>query len=302
MRLLLACLVLWPIVAFGIEPVKIAPGVYAFIGDGGDVSPDNQGFVGNAGFIVGTAGIVVIDTGISYQFAQEMISAVEKVSQQPIRLVVLTHAAQEFIFGAAFFQARGIPILAHRRSAELMQSRCENCLSNLRHTLGEDAMRGSLVVTPEQQIDGSERVTVAGRPISIYHYGWGSTPGDLVVLDCQTRVVFAGGLVSIGRVPDLRDGDFEGWLTTLDALEKLPATFLVPGFGPPGPMAGISTTRNYLRALDRAVRTQYRNGVSLLTAPGHTPLPVFADWKQYSVLHPRNVQQHYLEVEREEFD
>ena len=84
-------------------------------------------------------------------------------------------------------------------------------------------MRGSLVVTPEQQIDGSERVTVAGRPISIYHYGWGSTPGDLVVLDCQTRVVFAGGLVSIGRVPDLRDGDFEGWLTTLDALEKLPA-------------------------------------------------------------------------------
>lgn len=302
MRFLLACLALWPLFAFAIQPTRIAPGVYAFIGDAGEVTPANSGFAGNAGFIIGTDGIIVIDTGISYRFAQEMLTAIQQISHQPIRLVILTHATQEFIFGAAFFQERGIPILAHRRTADLMRARCENCLNNLRQVMGREHMENSAVVKPDRQIDHSVKLSIAGRPIELLHFGWGSTVGDLVVFDCTSGVAFAGGLVSNGRIPDLRDGDFGGWLEALGALEKLSATVVVPGFGPPGPATRISDTRDYLRALDNAVRSQYHDGVSLLNVSSQTPLPAFASWKQYSALHPKNVEQRYLEVEREEFN
>ena len=302
LRFLIAFLVAWPLLVFGLEPVRVAPNVYAFIGDGGEVSPANLGFVGNAGFIVGDEGVVVVDTGISYRFAGEMVAAIGRVSRKPIRLAILTHAAQEFIFGAALFQEHGIPVLAHRKSAELMRARCENCLKNLRGILGEDSMQGSTVVIPDRQITDSKTLTVGGRIIDLLYYGWGSTPGDLVVFDRESGVAFAGGLVSIGRVPDLHDGDFKGWLSALDQLSALPATHIVPGFGPPVLPADIRKTRQYLTALNAAVRTQYRKGTSLMDVPLHTPLPLFENWKQYSSLHPRNVQQIFLQLEKKEFN
>ena len=301
MRLLLACLALWAHLALGIQPVQVAPDVYVFVGTGSDVTAANHGFVANSGFIIGADGIIVVDTGTSFRHGREMRAAIAKISQRPIRLVVLTHAAQEFIFGAAAFQEPGISILAQRKSAELMRARCATCLARLQRTLGKGYMRGSKVIAPDQLIDGSTTLNVAGREIELHYYGWASSLGDMVVFDRRSGVVFAGGLVSTGRIPDLHDGDLKGWLAALDSLEKLPATCLVPGFGAPVCPADVASTRSYLTTLDSAVRAQYRSGASLLNVSRETPLPAFSHWAMYATTHPRNVQQRFLEVEREEF-
>lgn len=183
-----------------------------------------------------------------------------------------------------------------------MQERCENCLKNLRDILGEAEMQGSRVVVPDRQIDASQQLKIAGRTVRLLYFGWASTPGDLVVLDQKSGIAFAGGLVSLGRVPDLHDANLKGWLGAIDRLKKTAARIIVPGFGPPARLGDIVETRAYLKALDAAVRAQYRNGTSLLEAPRNTPLPLFQNKKMYSNLHPRNVQQRYLEIEREEFN
>ena len=301
MRLLLACLAFWSHLAFGIQPIRVAPDVYAFVGTGGDVNPANRGFVANSGFIVGADGIIVIDSGTSYRHGLDMRAAIAKASRRPIRLVILTHAAQEFIFGAAAFQELGVPILAHRKSAEWMRARCETCLARLQRTLGRGFMHGSKVVTPNRLIDETTALNIAGREINLLSFGWGSSPGDLVVFDRRSNVVFAGGLVSIGRVPDLRDGELTGWLAALESVERLRATCLVPGFGAPVCPADVGPTRGYLTALDTAVRARYRSGASLLDVSRETRLPAFSRWAMYATTHPRNVQQRFLEVEREEF-
>ena len=105
------------------KAIRIADGIYA-------VRPaalrDREAPVpqGNTVFIIGPNGVAVIDTGISSQAGVEVIAAVRRVTREPIRLVILTHPGQEVIFGAAAFQARGIPILMHRDAAALMASRC----------------------------------------------------------------------------------------------------------------------------------------------------------------------------------
>jgi hypothetical protein len=48
-------------------PVAVAPGVYVMQGNGDAVAPANRGIVANNGFIVGTSGVTVIDTGSSYR-------------------------------------------------------------------------------------------------------------------------------------------------------------------------------------------------------------------------------------------
>jgi glyoxylase-like metal-dependent hydrolase (beta-lactamase superfamily II) len=297
--LLLSCL-LASVHAYALEPMALADGVYAFIGERGEISPANLGNVGNSGFIVGASGVIVIDTGASYRHGQRMISAIRGITDKPIALVVVTHAVQEFVFGNAAFAEIGAELLTHTKTAELMRQRCNHCLENLVSQLGQEAMSGTRLVVPDRTIEGSQAMRVAGRDIELLHFGWASTPGDLAVLDRASGVVFAGGLLSNGRIPELRDGQLAGWLQALAALERTPARIIVPGHGPVGGRDLVDLTAAYLRALDEQVQSMYKRGATLTQTVDEVALPAFAQWDLYSTVHRQNALHRYLQLETEE--
>jgi glyoxylase-like metal-dependent hydrolase (beta-lactamase superfamily II) len=289
-----------PLAAHALEPVRVAEAVYAFIGVPGEVAPENDGNIGNAGFIVGDTGIVVVDTGVSYRYGRAMLEAIARVSPKPVVLVINTHAVQEFLFGNAAFAEIGVPLLAHAESVGLMRQRCEYCLGNLQLILGAERMAGTRLVIPERTVAGSTTLTIAGRTLDLLHYGWASTPGDLAVLDRASGVLFAGGLLANGRVPELRDGRYQGWLDALDRLEALPCRRIVPGHGPVSDKRVVAAMRRYLVDLDQTVQMLYRSGASLLEAVDQADLPAYSQWSTYPTTHRKNAQQRYLELELEE--
>jgi glyoxylase-like metal-dependent hydrolase (beta-lactamase superfamily II) len=291
-----------PPAAHALEPVPVGPGVYAFLGAVDEPSVGNGANTGNSGFIIGTAGVVVIDTGVSYRHGQRMLAAIASVTEQPVRLVILTHGVQEFVFGAAAFTERGIPLLAHQATLDLMRSRCEQCREQLVQLLGADAMHGTRLILPERTLNQSTTIDVAGRSIELLHFGWGATPGDLAVYDRATGVLFAGGVVTSQRIPELRDGRLQGWLAWLDQLERMPVRTVVPGHGPPATAAAIGATRTYLLALDRRAHALFAAGRTLLEAVDEGGLSAYAAWGGYPILHRRNLQQRYLEYEVEELE
>lgn len=300
--LLLALLLLLARTALALDPIGVAPDVYMFAGDMGEPSIGNGANTGNAGFIVGQHGVIVIDTGASRRRGEAMIEAIARVTDKPIRLVIVTHAVQEFLFGNAAFAARGIPILAHAKSLELMRSRCEHCLDNLKQLLGESEMAGTHLVLPDRLVADSGSLVWAGRHLQLLHYGWAATPGDLAVFDPKSGVLFAGGLLSAQRVPELRDGKLDAWVDTLDRMTRIPATAIVPGHGPLATPAALTSLRDYLRALDAKVRALYAENRSLLEALDAADLPAYRDWAMYPILHRKNVQQRYLELEVQELE
>jgi len=281
--------------------VEVASGVYAMLGSGGEISPDNGGRIANIAFIVGPGGVIVVDTGMSYRQGEEIIAAVKNISSRPIRLVILTHPSQEAIFGAAAFQARGIPVVAHRRSAELIASRCESCLRKLRSTLGEEAMAATRLVQPDRLIDGDETLEVIGRPLRLIAPQWSSAPGAIAVFDQWTSTLIAGNLVTINRIPDIRDANPEGWQDALVQLASTRCRHLVPGYGPIGTCADIAIFARYLSALESRVEALVKGGVSLAEVRDRCELPEFSRWDQYEILHPQNANQTYLRFERSQF-
>ncbi|TAL96541.1 MAG: MBL fold metallo-hydrolase [Paraburkholderia sp.] len=280
-------------------PVQLAPGVYVMRGNGEAVAPANRGVVANNGFIVGERGVTVIDTGSSYRYGRAMIEAIHAITPLPIVRVIITHQAPEFVFGAAAFRDRDIPILAHRRAAELIRERCWICLKNLRRTLGEDEMAGSRVTVPDHTVDSTTTLDSGGRALQLLYFGPASTPGDLAVLDTETGVLFAGGLVSIGRIPELRNESIPGWLAALQRIEALDMHVVVPGFGPPVPPDGIAPTGAYLRELDAGVRRAYAAGVGLSEAMRTVKAPDFRQYRLYATAQPANVQRLYLQLEKQ---
>jgi glyoxylase-like metal-dependent hydrolase (beta-lactamase superfamily II) len=219
LQLLLLSFLIVPALGHALEPTACGRPRLRIHRERGEISPANLGNVGNSGFIVGSSGVIVIDTGASYRQGKQMISAIRTVTDQPIVLVIITHAVQEFVFGASAFAETGADLLTHAKSADLMRQRCNHCLDNLTSQLGQEAMSGTRLVVPQRTIERSESMRVAGpRHRVCSTFGWASTPGDLAVFDRASGVLFAGGLVSNGRVPELRDGQLAGWLDALDRL------------------------------------------------------------------------------------
>ncbi len=281
--------------------VPVAPGIYAlharaFAGNTGEVTGANSAFV------VGPRGVVVIDTGISRTEGEEIVAAVRAVTAKPIVLAVLTHPSQEVIFGASAFQARGIPVLAHRDAAALIAGRCATCLARLTAALGADAMAGSRVPVPDVLVEGDATLDVIGRPLQLIAPGHASAPGALAVLDVESRTLFAGSLAAVHAVPDLRDADADGWPAALAALGATRCRHLVPSHGPWGTCSDIAGFARYLADLDAHVARLLAGGVSLAELDGASALPSYAGWERYEALHRANASRAYLRLERALFD
>ena len=282
-----------------LRPEKVAEGVYAFVAGTGEISRANRGNVGNSGFIVGPTGVIVIDTGISYRHGRRMLAAIGRVTAKPVELVVITHAVQEFLFGNAAFEEHGIAILAHGETTALMKARCAHCLDNLRPVLG-DELEGTRLVLPQRQVSTSATIEAGGRTLELLYLGWASTPGDLAVFDRTTGTLFAGGLVALNRIPEIRDSDFEGWIRALETMRELPVKRVVPGHGPVSGPDAIRATADYLRALDEKIKALYARSSSLLESVDNATLPAYGAWAMYATTHRQNALHRYLQLEIEE--
>ena len=280
--------------------LKVAEGVYMLPGSRGEVDTGTLGRIGNAGFIIGDSGVIAIDTGTSYLHGVAMLNAIAKVTDKPIRLALITHTRQEFLFGAAAYRERGIPIHMHRKTAELMVARCEGCLKTLKRVLGEDAMRGTVMFKPDEVFDQAPLLRLIGRPVQVLHHGHSSGPGDIAVLDLQSGVLFAGGLVDHLRVPDVQDSLLPGWRRALAALRALPIQNLVPGHGPSATADSIDAVQRYLAQLEARVLELIRSGAALSDVPDSAALPEFKDWDQYDIIHRRNASVLFVRMEREQ--
>ena len=290
------------LVPLALEPVaqKVADGVYLLQGVPGEPDADTLGRVGNAGFIVGTTGVIAIDMGVSHRHGQALLKAIRAVTALPVRLALVTQTHQEFLFGATAYREAGIPIHMQRKSAELMAARCDNCLKTLKRVLGDDEMRGTAMFKPDQVFDDAPLLTLIGRPVQLLYYGHSSGPGDIAVLDRASGVLFAGGLVDHLRIPDVQDADLPGWRAALSALAALPLRAVVPGHGPLAPAGSLQSVLRYLTRLEERVLELIRSGAALSDVPDAAGLSEFKDWDQYDIIHRRNASVLFVRMEREQ--
>jgi glyoxylase-like metal-dependent hydrolase (beta-lactamase superfamily II) len=280
------------------QPRPVAPGVYVVEGALGDPAPANGGRVSNLGIIAGPEGAIVVGTGTSLAEGEALIAAAERLSGKPVALAINPYAAPDQVLGNGAFVRRGIPVLAHEETDRFLVANCTRCIERLREQVGEEALAGTEAVRPTRLITGGTTLSAGGRSLELVYPGPAHQRGDLIVIDRAGGVVFAGALAGFGQVPDLHNGDPDGWLKALDLLAALQVKALVPAHGPPGPPHRVEEVRAYILALRDAVDRAYDSGASMLEAAGRAELPSYRDWSLYDPLHRRNIHFLYLQAEK----
>ena len=281
----LICLAAWAMAGlagagdfdYRLKAQPVAGDAYAFIGRTEDFSPANGGNIVNTGFIVGTGGIIVIDSGSSLRYGSQMRQAIAKVSDKPVALLINTHHHPDHFLGNQAFA--GTPIAALPATIEGIAADGNAFAENLFRLTG-DWMKGTEVVVPGRTLSAGT-LDLAGRRLRLLGLD-GHTGGDLAVYDEASGVLFSGDLVFNGRAPTTPHADVAHWLTALDRLEAITreASFvaLVPGHGPVArDAAPIRQTRAWLNWLQGAMRDAARAGLDMNEVLA-LPLPAeFAD-------------------------
>jgi len=285
---------------------QVAPGVYVHIGQHKDVDDDYDGDIANIGFVIGSEAVAVIDTGGSYAVGMALKEALRSITRLPIRYVINTHVHPDHVFGNAAFMSgdaagAGAPprFIGHAALPLAMASRSDSYVRNLKKQLGS-AAQNSRLVAPTETVQNRLTLDLGGRTLELTAWPNAHTNNDLTVFDAGSGTLWTGDLLFIERTPAI-DGDVKGWLSAMDALDKLPAMTTIPGHGPVtrDKTGALARQRGYLTTLLQDVRTSIRQGKGMTEAMATAAASERARWQLFEAVNPRNVNFIYPALEWE---
>ena len=260
------------------NPVQVSPSVWYVQGVSALGSTANQNFISNAGFVVTPAGVVVIDALGSPALASRLLGEIRKVTPKPVTHVIVTHYHADHIYGLQTLRQHGAKVIAHRSAGEYLSSDlARQRLENSRREMAPWVNAETVLVPPDQALDGDLNLNVGSTSFVIRHVGPAHTPEDLVVYVPSEKVLFAGDLVFRNRVPFVGQADSKRWIRSLETLLAFDASTIIPGHGPVSHKAreDMQLTRDYLVYLRETMGRAARDFVPFEEAYQA------ADWSRY---------------------
>ena len=235
---------------------EAAPGCWYVEGLSALGSPANQNFISNAGFVVTSVGVVVIDALGSPALAERLLAEIRKVTPQKVTHIILTHYHADHVYGLQVFEQLGARIIAHQAGRQYLYADTARLrLEQSRKDLAPWIDAQTRLVPATEWIDARRELTVGDTRLVLQPVGPAHTPEDLAVYVPGRKVLYAGDLVFRSRIPFVGQADSRNWIASLDKLLAFDASVVVPGHGPASTEArrDMQLTRDYLAYLRKTM-------------------------------------------------
>jgi len=258
---------------------QIGTGLYAYTAEGDP----------NTGIIIGDDGVMVIDAQATPAIAADVMARISKVTDKPVKYVLLSHFHAARTLGASAF--KGAEILASDATRGLIAERGKEDMESEiarfpRLFRGVETIAG--LTWPTITFPDQTSVWLGRREVRIMHIGRGHTAGDVIAIVPDAGVVFSGDLVEYKSACYCGDAHFTDWLATLDHLAELQANALVPGRGTALTTAemvkeGIELTSDFISTLFSSVQESVAKGRSLKEAFDFARLTMDPKFKAFAI-------------------
>jgi len=283
--------------AFAIE--SLGDGIYVHHGLHLDIDEGYQGDICNASFIVGSKGVVVIDSGGSFKVGKQLREAIRKVTPLPVLYVINTHVHPDHIYGNAAFLADKPQFIGHDKLANAMELRHEAYAKLNARLLGADA-KDSELVKPTMTVKSTLELDLGDRKLMLTAHPVAHTNTDVSVMENKASTLFAGDLLFIERTPVL-EGDIKGLIAEIEKLKSSPAKQVVPGHGPVTKnwVEALNNAQHYLTVLLTDIRLSIRKGESMESTMNTAAASEKGKWALFDIANRRNVNTIYPALEWE---
>jgi glyoxylase-like metal-dependent hydrolase (beta-lactamase superfamily II) len=237
--------------------IDVASGVYLFVSQPyGDVGLD-----GNSVAIVGRDAVLVFDTNGTPASAANVLAEIRKITGKPVRYVVNSHWHWDHWYGTEVYTAAfpGVKVIAHEKTKALMagpaiefnrpgiEEQLPGYVGMLEKRAQADPKAQPLaeedrffleqkahahLVLPNTTYTDRMDLDLGGRTAEVLHYDRAITPGDSFLYLPDDKLAITGDLL-VNPITFGLSSYPTGWLKTLEGIDRLDTTVLVPGHGEP---------------------------------------------------------------------
>lgn len=240
---------------------QTGPDLYAYISDNDSSS--------NSTFMVGSKGILVIDTGLNPTEGGKLLQAIRKISNLPVQYIVNTHYHPDHQGGNSTVGPSAVVI-----STDWTR---ERTLAVMHSAPANRALFRPAEVTFRQELT----VHLDPYTAEIYFPGKAHTSGDALVYFPRQRTIAMGDLFLNRSSPAMDDGSAESWIKALDAVLEKPLDAVVPGHFELATKVELQRFRDYLHDLFSQVQMLSRKGATSAEVRRDIHMEKYSDFRQY---------------------
>jgi glyoxylase-like metal-dependent hydrolase (beta-lactamase superfamily II) len=292
----------WP----HLEPKKIGPHTYVIEHGPHDEDPKvSHGFHNNPGFVVTDDGVVVIDTGSSYEIGKMILRKIKTVTSKPITHIFTTHFhGDHWLSNQALVEAYpDVLTIAHPELITLLKNGEDKFwLDRFSERLGDEAFAGTVAVIPNTPAE-NKAYQIGGVTFQVVLFDRAHTATDLMVYVEDEGVLFTGDIVNNEHFSFMGHGNFKGAYEATQKALTFNANQVVVGHGKSGNQDLIKTFGEIYQKLQSMVRQFYEQDMMDYEMKPKV-IAEFEEYKQWSGFDNQigpYISQIVLELEKESF-
>jgi glyoxylase-like metal-dependent hydrolase (beta-lactamase superfamily II) len=259
----------------------------------------------NTGVIIGDDSVMIVDAQATPRLANMVIENIRKVTDKPIRYVVLTHYHAVRVLGASAYNADHI-IMSEKARGMVVERGQEDWDSEFgrfpRLFEGHESIPG--LTWPSITFTDRMTLYLGKRRVDLQFLGRAHTAGDIVAFVPDANVMFTGDIIEYHSACYCGDGHFLDWPKTVEKIRAYDLDAIAPGRG--DALVGrnavnlaLDNTADFVTSTYRPIARVAQGGGSLKEAWDACRMacdPKFSSYAIYEHCLPFNVARAYDEA------
>jgi phosphoglycerate dehydrogenase-like enzyme/glyoxylase-like metal-dependent hydrolase (beta-lactamase superfamily II) len=222
--------------------------------------------------------VLVVDANFPKE-AGDVIAAIKKTTDKPIRYVLDTHHHGDHAYGNAVFGAAGATIVAQANCARLLRiNGPDEFKSQGQGPTGRKDVAESILKVPSLVFDDKLVLDDGKQRVELLFFGHAHTAGDAFAYLPRHKMLCTGDACVNGSFNFMGHSDSASWIRVLEQCQQLEVDMVLPGHGPIGGKDVLEKQKRYFAELRGQIKQGIKDNKNLEDIARSITIPWYKEW------------------------